>query len=77
MEIDGPIFLLKSGYFLLIWVKVCLKKLAFSSFLSQLYDMKCCFFFQTRNPPFSLFLAFWLLYFHSFAQVLFERSLFH
>ena len=28
--IDGPTFVPKSGYFLLIWVKVCPQKLAFS-----------------------------------------------
>ena len=27
--IDGPTFVPKSGYFLLIWVKVCPQKLAF------------------------------------------------
>ena len=30
MRIDGPTFVPKSGYFLLIWVKVCPQKLAFS-----------------------------------------------
>ena len=30
MGIDGPTFVPKSGYFLLIWVKVCPQKLAFS-----------------------------------------------
>ena len=30
MGIDGPTFVPKSGYFLLIWVKVCPHKLAFS-----------------------------------------------
>ena len=30
MGIDGPIFVPKGGYFLLIWVKVCPQKLAFS-----------------------------------------------
>ena len=30
MGIDGPTFVPKSGYFLLIWAKVCLQKLAFS-----------------------------------------------
>ena len=29
MEIDGLTFVPNSGYFLLIWVKACLKKLAF------------------------------------------------
>ena len=29
MEIDGPTFVPNNGYFLLIWVKVCLEKLAF------------------------------------------------
>ena len=30
MGIDGPTFVPKSGYFLIIWVKVCPQKLAFS-----------------------------------------------
>ena len=30
MGIDGPTFVPKSGYFLLIWVKVCPQMLAFS-----------------------------------------------
>ena len=30
MGIDGPTFVPKSGYFLLIWIKVCPQKLAFS-----------------------------------------------
>ena len=30
MGIDGPTFVPKSGYFLLIWVKVCPQKLTFS-----------------------------------------------
>ena len=30
MGIDGPTFVPKRGYFLLIWVKVCPQKLAFS-----------------------------------------------
>ena len=36
-----------------------------------------CWLFQTRNPPLSVFLAFWLLYFHNLVQILFERSLFN
>ena len=32
MDIDGPIFVPKSGLFLLIWVKVFLNKLAFLNF---------------------------------------------
>ena len=35
MGIDGPTFVPKSGYFLLIWVKVCPQKLAFSKFLAN------------------------------------------
>ena len=35
MRIDGPTFVPKSGYFLLIRVKVCFKKLGFSYFLCQ------------------------------------------
>ena len=61
MGIDGPTFVPKSGYFLLIWVKVCPQKLAFSYFFSQFYEMAFltkCWLFQTRNPPLSLFLAF-------------------
>ena len=30
--IDGPTFVPKSGYFLLIWVKICLKSLPFLNF---------------------------------------------
>ena len=30
MRIDGPTFVPKSGYFLLIWVKVCPQKFPFS-----------------------------------------------
>ena len=61
MLIDGSTVVPKSGHFLPIWVKVCLNKLAFCSFLSQFYELafqtKCCLF-QTRNPHLSLFLAF-------------------
>ena len=39
MEIDGPTSVPESGYFLLIWVQVCLKKLDFSYFLSQFYEL--------------------------------------
>ena len=35
MGIDGPTFVPKSGYFLLIWVKVCPQKLAFLNFLAN------------------------------------------
>ena len=35
MGIDGPTFVPKSGYFLLIWVKVCPQKLAFVNFLAN------------------------------------------
>ena len=61
MGIDGPIFVPKSGYFLLIWVKVCPQKLAFSKFFSQFYEMAFlteCWLFKTRNSPLSLFLDF-------------------
>ena len=44
MEIDGPTSVPESGYFLLIWVQVCLKKLDFSYFLSQFYELV----FQTK-----------------------------
>ena len=39
MGIDGPTFVPKSGYFLLIRVKVCLKMSSFSYFLSQFYEL--------------------------------------
>ena len=82
MGIDGPTFVPKSGYFLLIWVKVCPQKLAFLNFFSQFYELAFltnCWLFQTRNPPLSLFnfWLFWLLYFHSFVHILFEKSLFN
>ena len=32
MKIDGSTFVPKSGYFSLVWVKVCLKKLVFFTF---------------------------------------------
>ena len=57
---NGPTFVPKGGYFLLIWVKVCPQKLAFSQFFSQFYELAFltkCWLFQTRNPPLSLFLA--------------------
>ena len=38
MGIDGPTFVPKSVYFLLILVKVCTQKLAFS-FFSQFYEL--------------------------------------
>ena len=60
MWINGPIFVPKRGYFLLIWVKVCPQKLAFLDFFSQFYKLAFltkCWLFQTRNPPLSLFLA--------------------
>ena len=44
IEIDGPNFVPKSGYFLLIWVKVYLEEAAFSYFLNQLYELA----FQTK-----------------------------
>ena len=80
MEIDGPTFVPKSGYFLPILVKVCPQKLAFSSFFGQFYELAFltkCWLFQTRNPPLSLFLAFLAVVFHNFVQKLFERLLFN
>ena len=84
MEIDGPTFVPKSGYFfLLIWVNVCLKKWPVLNFLANfvrwILDKMLALpeLFQTRNPLLSLFLAFWLLYFYSFVQTIFERLLFH
>ena len=48
MRIDGPIFVPKSGYFLLIWVKVCPQKLASSLFFSQFYEL--AFFYKLLAP---------------------------
>ena len=78
MEIDGPTFGPKGGYFLLIWVKVSLKQLAFSSFFSQFYELAFqtkCWLFQTRNPLLFLFLAFLAVGLSQFSQILFEWSL--
>ena len=69
--IDGPTFVPKSGYFLLIWVKVCPQKLAFSQFFSQFHELASlikCWLFQTRNPPLSLFLAFLAVVFSQFCS---------
>ena len=71
MGIDGPTFVPKSGYFLLIWVKVCPQKLAFSQFFSQFYELASlikCWLFQTRNPPLSLLLAFLAVVFSQFCS---------
>ena len=38
MGINGPIFVPKSGYFSLIWVKVCPQNLAFSLFFGQFFN---------------------------------------
>ena len=80
MGTDGPTFVPKSGYFLLIWVNVCPQKLAFLNFFIQFYKL---FFFgkmlalSNKKSTFVLAVAFWLLYFHTFVQILFERSLFN
>ena len=69
MGIDGPTFVPKSSYFLLIWVKVYPQKLAFSFFFSQFYELAFltkCWHFQTRSPPVSLFLAFLAVVFSQF-----------
>ena len=66
MGIDGPTFVPKSDQFLLIQVKVCLNTLAFSSFLSQFYELAFLTKFQTKNPPLSLFLAFLAVVFSQF-----------
>ena len=47
------------------------QKLAFSQFLSQFYELAFltkCWLFQTRNPPFSLFLAFLAVVFSQFCS---------
>ena len=80
MGIDGPTFVPKSGYFLLIWVKVCPQKLAFSYFFNQFYELAFltkCWLFQKEIHLCPCFWLFWLLYFHNFVQILFEKSLFN
>ena len=63
MGIDGPTFVSKSGYFLLIWVKVCPQKLAFfyflANFTSWLFGQNVGSFKQEIHlcPCFWLFLA--------------------
>ena len=80
MELDGPTFVPKSGY-LFTNLGQGLRKLAFSSFFSQFYEMaflkKCCFFFQTRNSPSSLFLAFLAVVLSQLCPNIVERSLFY
>ena len=69
IRINGPTFVPKSGYFLLIWVKVCPQMLAFSQFFSQFYMLAFltkCWLFQTKNPPMYLFLAFLAVVFSQF-----------
>ena len=39
MKIDDPTFVSKSGYFLPIWLKVCLINLAFSYSLGKFYEL--------------------------------------
>ena len=61
MEIDGPNFVPKGGYFSHIWVKVFLKKLVYSYVLNLFYELAFqtkFWLFQTKNPPLSLFLVF-------------------
>ena len=78
MRIDGPIFVPKSGYFLLIRFKACLKKLVFltfkANFTSWLFLQNVGSFKQGIHlcPCFWLFS---LLYFYSLVQILFARLL--
>ena len=69
--IVSPLSVLKSGYFLLIWVKVCLKKLAFSDFLKQFCELAFqtkYWLYQTRNLPLSLCLTFLVVVFSQFCS---------
>ena len=82
MGIDGPTFVPKSGYVLLIWVEVCLKKLAFSYFF--LLKILGAGFFRENVGSFKeeihlcpCFWLFWPLNFHNFSQISFEKSFFH
>ena len=70
---------LRSGLFILIWVNVCLKMLAFLHILANcttwLFRQNVSSFKQ--EIPFILcFWLFWPLYFHNFAQILFESLFF-
>ena len=79
MRIDGPTFVPKSGDFLLIWVKVCPQKLAFSRFFSQFYDLAFLtkwWLFQTRNPSLTLFLAFLDVVFSQFCSNIIRKVAF-
>ena len=70
----------KVAIFYQFWSRFVLKSWLFLNFLANFYELALltkCWLFQTRNPPLSLFLAFWLLYFHNFVQKLFEMWLFN
>ena len=46
-------------------------KVFFLLIFTQFYELAFltkCWLFQTRNPPLSLFMVFWLLYFHNFCS---------
>ena len=81
MEIDGPTFVPKSCYFLLILVNVTLKKLAFptfrANFTSRPFRQNVDSFKQENSTPLSLFLALLHVYFQNLALMLFERLSFH
>ena len=49
METGGPAFVSKSGYLLLIWEKVCLKKLAFSNKKSTKRSNNELFLHNSKN----------------------------
>ena len=70
----------KSGYFFLIWVKVCLKKLAFSSFFYPILEDSISdkmLALSNKKSTFVFIYGFLTVVLYSFAQILFEKSLFH
>ena len=77
MDIDGPTFVPKSGLFWLIWVNVCLKKLAFFLTFEQMVLpglLEKIWALSSKKSNFVLvsgFLAF------VFSQIFRERFLFH
>ena len=61
MGTDGATFAPKMGLIFTNWGQSLSGKVGFLKFLNQLYELTFltkCWFFHTRNPPLSLFLAF-------------------
>ena len=79
MEIDGPTFVPKVAIFFLIWVKVCLKKLAFSSFCPILEGSFLDKVLALSNKKSTLVLVYGFLTvaLSQFCPNIVEKSLFH